>query len=154
MWKSISGLSPFLSSSFFGVGLLLLLLLIVSDCPKDMLQNPPKPTEKFPESPNSKFLWFSPFKIIQCLSSVCQDRSRILAFWNRKINSSMKLGTDFKRITPVRYVLAILAYSTVLTYVKFYTDSLHILVLNKYVHLCTLWCNQFTSHMTIWHCFS
>lgn len=50
----------------------------------------------------------------------------------------MKIGTDFKRITPVSYVLAILAYSTVLTYVKFYADSLHIPILNKYVHLCTL----------------
>lgn len=50
----------------------------------------------------------------------------------------MKLGTDFKRITPVSYVLAILACSTVLTYVKFYADSLNILILNKYVHFCAL----------------
>lgn len=54
----------------------------------------------------------------------------------------MKLSTDFKRIIPLIYVLAILAYSTVLTYVKFYADSLHILILNKYVHLCTLSCNS------------
>lgn len=137
MWKSISGLSPFLSSSFFGERLLLFLLLIVSDSTQDMLQNPLKSTEKFPEGRNPKCRWFSPFKIIQCLS-LCQDRSRILAFRNRKINSNMKIGTDFKRITPVSYVLAILAYSTVLTYVKFYADSLHIPILNKYVHLCTL----------------
>ncbi|OPJ77289.1 hypothetical protein AV530_007646 [Patagioenas fasciata monilis] len=54
------------------VGPLLLLLLMVSGSIEDMLQNPVKPTEKFPEIPNSKFLRFSPFKIIQCLSPVCQ----------------------------------------------------------------------------------
>lgn len=141
MWKSISTLSPFLSSSFFGERLLLFLLLRVSDCTQDMLQNPLKSTEKFPESPNPRFLWFSPFTIIQYLSSACQDLSRILAFRNRKTNSNRKTGTDFKRITPVSYVLATLAYSAVLTYVKFYADSLHILILNKYVRFCTLWCN-------------
>lgn len=57
-------------------------LLIVSDCTEDMLQNPLKPTERFTESPNSKLLWFSPSRIVQCLSPVCQDRSRILAFRN------------------------------------------------------------------------
>lgn len=142
MWKSISGLSRFPSSSSTGVGLLLPLLLIVSDCTEGMLQNPLKQTEKFPESPNYKFMWFSQFKIIQCLAPLCQDRSRILVFRNRKINFNMKLGTDFKRIIPLIYVLAIFAYSTVLTYVKFYADSLHILILNKYVHLCTLSCNS------------
>jgi len=58
-----------------------------------MLQNPLKSTEKFHESPNTKFLWFSLFKIVQCLSPVCQDGSRILAFPNRKMNSNMKIGT-------------------------------------------------------------
>lgn len=138
MWKSISGLSPLPSVSSIGVGLLLSLLLIVSDCTEGMLQKPLKSAEKNSGTPNYKFMRFSPFKTIHCLAPVCHDRSRILVFQNIKINFNMKLGTDFKRIIPVIYVLAILAYSTVLTYVKFYADSLHILILNKYVHLCTL----------------
>lgn len=138
MWKSISGLSPLPSVSSIGVGLLLPLLLIVSDCTEAMLQKPLKSTENFSGTPNYKFMRFSQFKTIHCLAPVCQDRSRILVFQNITINFNMKLGTDFKRIIPVIYVLAILAYSTVLTYVKFYADSLHILILNKYVHLCTL----------------
>lgn len=138
MWKSISGLSPFPSISSAGVGLLLPLFLIVSDCTEDMLQKPLKSTEIFPESPNQKFMWFSQFKIIHCLASVCQDRSKTLVFQNRKINFNLKLVMDLKRIIPVTYVLAILAYSIVLIYVKFYADSWHILILNKYVHLCTV----------------
>lgn len=59
-----------------------------------------------------------------------------------KLTSPWNLALTSKGSSQSSYVLAVLAYGTVLTYVKFYAGSLHILILNKYVHLCTLWCNS------------
>lgn len=109
MWKSISGLSPFPSSSSVGVGLLLPLLLIVSDCTEDVLQNHWSQHKNFLRAQITNLCGFLNSRSSSIWPQCARIGPEYLFFRNRKINFNMKLGTDFKRIIPVIYVLAILS---------------------------------------------